>query len=250
MARANEAIEALLQEYSDLLSISGGDPFRVRTYEKAARSVGGYHADLATLDLQGLQEIANVGKSTAEKITEALRTGTFRQLEELRVKIPAGVREMMAIPTLGPKKAMLLHQEFGIASVEELAQAIEAGALKDVKGFGPKTEENILRGIGLLQQSGERVQLGLATELAEEIVAQLSALRGVKRCAYAGSLRRMAETVGDIDVLVASSTPGPIMEAFCSLPNVERVIAHGDTKSSIRTLAGIQVDLRVIERGV
>src|SRR5881398_3288249 len=107
MARANDVVEALLQEYAELLSISGGDPFRVRTYEKAARSVGGYHADIATFDLKALERISNVGASTAEKILEALGSGSFHQLEELRAKVPAGVREMIAIPTLGPKKAMV-----------------------------------------------------------------------------------------------------------------------------------------------
>src|SRR2546428_5000429 len=109
MARSNEVVQALLEEYSDLLAITGGDPFRVRTYEKAARSIGGYHADVSTLDLKGLQDIPNVGTSTAGKIQEALRTGTFRQLEELRRTVPAGVREMISIPTLGPKRAMVLY---------------------------------------------------------------------------------------------------------------------------------------------
>src|SRR6266487_1524104 len=105
MARANEQIEALLQEYSDLLAISGGDPFRVRTHEKAARSVGGYHADVATLDRAGLVKIPNVGPSTADRVLEILQAGTFSALEDLRAQVPAGVREMMSIPTLGPKKA-------------------------------------------------------------------------------------------------------------------------------------------------
>jgi DNA polymerase (family 10) len=250
MARANEVIEALLQEYSDLLSISGGDPFRVRTYEKAARSVGGYHADVSTLDEKGLQEIANVGKSTADKILEALKAGSFHQLDELRAQVPAGVREMISIPTLGPKKAMMLYEDLHIASVQELADAIEAGVLHGLKGFGPKTEENILRGIGLMQQSGDRVQISLAMDLAEEIVAQLRSVRGCAKCTYAGSLRRMAETIGDIDILVASEKSDPVMEAFTSLPIVERVVARGETKSSVQTTRGLQVDVRVVPPGV
>jgi DNA polymerase (family 10) len=250
MARANEVIEALLQEYSDLLSISGGDPFRVRTYEKAARSVGGYHADVSLLDEKGLQEIPNVGKSTAHKILEALKAGSFHQLDELRAQVPAGVREMISIPTLGPKKAMMLYQDLHIASVQELADAIEAGVLHGIKGFGPKTEENILRGIGLMQQSGDRVQISLAMDLAEEIVAQLRSVRGCTKCTYAGSLRRMAETIGDIDILVASEKSEPVMEAFTGLPIVERVVARGETKASVRTTKGLQVDVRVVPPGV
>jgi DNA polymerase (family 10) len=250
MPRANDLVEALLQEYADLMAISGGDAFRVRTYGKAARSVGGYHADLSTLDEKGLQGIPNVGGSTAKKIQEVLETGTFHQLEELREQVPAGVRQMTAVPGLGPKKAMVLYQDLHIGSIEELADAIHQGTLKGLKGFGEKTEENILRGISLMQQSGDRVLLGVAMDLAEEIVAELSAVRGCEKCQYAGSLRRMAETIGDIDILVASRNAPSVMDAFVNLSYVERVIASGETKTSIRTTKGLQVDLRVIEPGV
>jgi DNA polymerase (family 10) len=250
MARANDVIEALIQEYADLMAISGGDAFRVRTYEKAARSIGGYHADVSTLDEKGLQAIPNVGGSTAKKLQEALDTGSFHQLEELREQVPAGVREMISIPGLGPKKAMLLYKDLHIGSVQELADAINDGTLKGIKGFGDKTEENILRGISLMQQSGDRVLLGVASDLAEEIVGELSAVPGCEKCEHAGSLRRMAETIGDIDILVASKEPTSVMEAFVNLSYVDRVVARGDTKTSIRTTKGLQVDLRVIEPGV
>jgi DNA polymerase (family 10) len=250
MPRANDAVEALLQEYADLISISGGDAFKARAYEKAARSVGGYHADVANLDLKGLQQVSNVGKSTAEKILEYLQTGSIQAVEELRAQIPAGVRELISIPTLGPKKAMMLYRDLHIASVQELADAIDDGRLAGLKGFGPKTEENILRGISLMQQSGERIQLGVATELAEEIIAELNAVKGCTKCTYAGSLRRMAETIGDIDILVASDGAGPLMDAVVNLSDVERVIARGETKTSVRTTRGLQVDVRVISPGV
>jgi DNA polymerase (family X) len=249
MPRTNDVVEALLQEYADLLSISGGDAFRVRTYEKAARSVGGYHTDISTLDEKGTLAIPNVGKSIAEKIQEYFRTGVINALEELRAQIPAGVRQMTSISNLGPKKAMLLYRDLNIASVEQLADAIQEGRLKGLKGFGEKTEANILRGIELIQQSGDRVLLSTAMDLAEEIVAELSAVKGCTTCTYAGSLRRMAETIGDIDILVASDTPGPMMEAFANLSYVDRVIARGETKTSIRTTKGLQVDLRVIPPG-
>ncbi|HJP65686.1 MAG TPA: DNA polymerase/3'-5' exonuclease PolX [Actinomycetota bacterium] len=246
MPRANEDVEALLNEYADLMSISGGDPFRVRSYEKAARAVGGYHQDISKLDLKGILAVPNVGKSIAEKIHEYFQTGTFHRLEELRAQIPAGVRQLIAIPTLGPKKAMVLYQDLKIASVEELADAIHAGMLRGLKGFGEKTEEKILRGITLMQQSGDRVQLGVALDLAQEILGELSALDGCRRCAYAGSLRRMVETIGDIDVLVASEDSGPVMDAFASLSYVEEIVAKGETKTSVRTTKGLQVDLRVV----
>src|SRR5712692_6509243 len=246
MPRANEAVEALLQEYADLLAITGGDAFRVRTYERAARSIGGYHADISTLDLKGLQAIPNVGKSTAEKIQEYLANGSFHRLEELRAKVPPGVRQMMSISGLGPKKAMVLYQDLHIATVEELAQSIEAGRLRGLHGFGEKTEGNILRGISLMQQTGARVQVGVAMDLAEDIIAQLSTVKECRRVAYAGSLRRMAETIGDVDILVASVKPKPIMDASRTLTHVQRVIGSGETKTSIRTTQGIQVDLRVV----
>jgi DNA polymerase (family 10) len=250
MARANEVVEALLYEYADLMAITGGEAFRVRTYEKAARSVGGYHADVSTLDEKALQAIPNVGTSTARKILEFFETGTIHALEELRAQIPAGVRQLISIPGLGPKKAMVLYREMHIASVEELADAIHDGSLHGLKGFGEKTEENILRGIELMQQAGDRVQLGVAMDLAEEIVEELSSVRGCRTCTYAGSLRRMAETIGDIDILVASDRPGPVMEAFSRLSYVDRVMARGETKTSIRTTKGLQVDLRVVPVGV
>jgi len=244
--RSNEIVEAALGEYAELLAISGGDQFRVRTYEKAARSVGGYHADLAGLSPEELLAIPNVGSSTARKIRELLDTGSFDALEELREKVPATVRELIAIPTLGPKKAMALYENLGIGSVQELVVALDEHRLADVKGFGPKTEENLLRGIQQLQSAGDRTNLGVALDLAEELLAHLRSLRPTRKADYAGSLRRMRETVGDLDLLVASEDPSPVMEAFTSHPLVDHVIAHGDTKSSIRTTRGLQVDLRVV----
>ncbi|MQA83755.1 MAG: DNA polymerase/3'-5' exonuclease PolX [Streptosporangiales bacterium] len=246
MGRPNEEVGALLQEYADLISITGGEAYKARAYEKAARAVGGYHEDISRLDLSGLQQIPNVGKSIAEKILEHLQTGTVPAVEELRAKIPAGVRQLTAIPTLGPKKAVVLYEELGIASIDELVDAIHAGKLHGLKGFGSKTEENILHGVELMQQAGDRVHLAVALELAEDIVAEMSQVTGCERCTYAGSLRRMRETIGDIDILATSGAPAVLMDAFTTASYVDEVIAHGDTKSSVRTTKGLQVDLRVV----
>ncbi|TQJ90839.1 DNA polymerase/3'-5' exonuclease PolX [Streptomyces sp. SLBN-31] len=246
MARSNDEVAALLQEYADLISITGGDAFRARVYEKAARAVGGHHADVATLDLKGLQQIPNVGKSIALKVREYFDHGSVTAVEELRAKIPAGVRRLTAIPTLGPKKAMAVYEELGISSVDELADAIHRERLRDLKGFGPKTEENILHGIELLRSAGGRVRLDVATGLAADIVAALSAVEGCLRCAYAGSLRRCRETIGDIDVLAAALRPLPVMRAFTALPYVSEVIGTGEKKTSVRTTQGLNVDLRVV----
>ncbi|MFJ8200380.1 DNA polymerase/3'-5' exonuclease PolX [Streptomyces sp. NPDC096152] len=246
MARPNEEVEALLQEYADLVAITGGDAFKVRAYEKAARAIGGYPVDISHLDAHGLREIPNVGRSIADKVLEYLRTGSVAVVEERRAKIPAGVRELIAIPTLGPKKALRLHQDLHICSVDELAAAIASDALRDLKGFGAKTQENILHGIELLRRTGDRIPLHVALDTAEEIVGELSRVTGCRRCAYAGSLRRMKETVGDIDVLVAARASAPFMDALTALPVTAEVIAHGPKKTSVRTSRGVQVDLRVL----
>jgi DNA polymerase (family 10) len=246
MARPNEAVAELLQEYADLISITGGDAFKTRVYEKAARAVAGYPTDVSTLDTIGLQQIPNVGKSIAEKITEFLRTGRVGAVEQLRKKVPPGVLDLTRIPTLGPKKAMLLYEDLGVTSIEELRDSIRAGKLEGHRGFGARTAENIMHGIDLLERSHGRALLGNAMEAAEEIVAALSAVTGCEQCAYAGSVRRMRETVGDVDILAAAKRSGPVMAAFANLPAVEEVIAHGPTKTSVRTAGGLQVDLRVV----
>ena len=246
VGRANEDVERVLNEYRDLLAISSPDPFKARAYEKAARSIGGWHEDIVGADLKALQQIPNVGRSIAEKVEEFLQTGTMSSLEELRAQIPPGVRQLMSIPTLGPKKALALYQELHVASLEELGDALHDGRVASLKGFGQRTAENIADGLARMQQSDDRVGIDVALDLAEELLGELSSLKEVVRSDYAGSLRRMRETIGDIDLLVASEHPVPVMEAFTSLPLVDRVIAHGETKSSVRTTKGLQVDLRVI----
>jgi DNA polymerase (family 10) len=246
MARRNEEVEAVLQEYADLIAITGGDAFKARAYEKAARAIGGYARDVGRLRGEGLTDIPGVGASIAEKVEEYLRTGRIAVVEERRARIPAGVRELIAIPTLGPKKAMTLYEDLHVSSVGELAEAVRSERLRGLKGFGPKTEENILHGIALMQQAGGRVDLHTATTAAEEVVAELSALAGCESCTYAGSLRRMRETVGDIDVLVAAEESEPFMAALAGLPATAEVIARGAKKTSIRTVKGLQVDLRVL----
>lgn len=246
MARANQIVAGLLNEYADLLAITGGEGFRARVYEKAARALAGHHADIDTLDLAGLQEIPNVGRAIALKVLEYRSTGQIRRLEELRAKIPAGVRAMTEIPGLGPKKAMVLYQELGIASVLDLEEAIGEDRLKGLRGFGPKTIENLLHGIELTRAGAGRVLIDVAMATAEEIVAVISAIPGCLDCTYAGSLRRMRETIGDVDILAAATDSTPLMAAFVGLPTVADIIVRGEKKTSIRTARGLQVDLRVV----
>ncbi|CAN3984492.1 DNA polymerase/3'-5' exonuclease PolX [Kitasatospora purpeofusca] len=246
MARLNDKVRELLQEYADLISITGGDAFRARAYEKAARAVGGHPVDIDGLDVKGLQQIPGVGRSTAEKIAEYLSGGRIEALETLRAEIPTGVRAMMSVPGVGPKRALALYRDLGIASVDELAEAIRADRLSEVPGLGERSGEKILHGIELIRKSGGRTLLDAATALADRIVAALAAVPGCTRCAYAGSLRRMRETVGDIDVLATAEDSAPLMAALTALPYTAEVIGTGPTKTSIRTTDGIQVDLRVV----
>lgn len=246
MPRVNDTVEAVLLEYADLLSILTTDPYKPRAYEKAARAVGGYAGDLDGMELKEILRIPSVGKSIGEKVDEFLRTGKIGTLEELRAQIPAGVREMIAIPGLGPKKAMILYRDLGISGVDGLRQAVEQGQLAELKGFGAKTEENIRRGLERLSQVGGRVLSSVAMDLAEHFIERLGRRTDVRRIEYAGSLRRMAETIGDLDLLVASEDPAGVMDAFTSVGIVERVLAKGETKSSILTRKGLQVDLRVV----
>jgi DNA polymerase (family 10) len=244
--RANDAVEAVLLEYADLLSILTEEPHRPRSYEKAARAVGGYPADIAEFDVKQLQAIPNVGSSIAGKIHEFLQTGSIGALEELRAQIPQGVRALTAIPGLGPKRAMVLYEQLGVASVDELLAAVDEGRLAEIKGFGKKTADNILRSIQQMGSAERRVLVNVALDVAEDLLRQLKELKEVRRETYAGSLRRMAETIGDVDLLIASAKPGPVMDRFVSLPVVDRVIARGEAKSSVITTGGLQVDLRVI----
>ncbi|HEX6400973.1 MAG TPA: nucleotidyltransferase domain-containing protein, partial [Actinomycetota bacterium] len=246
MPRANDAVEAMLVEYADLLSVLSSDPYKPRAYEKAARAVGGHPVDLAGKDLPEILQVPNVGRSIGEKIHEFLTTGTVADLEGLRAKIPAGVRAVMAIPGVGPKKAMVLYQELGVDSVDLLVDAIGEDKVAALPRFGAKTQENIARGIAQLRSAGGRVRIDLALDVAETFIETLRTIRRVKRVTYAGSLRRMRESIGDVDLLVASSDAPPVMEAFVSHPSVARVLAHGDTKSSVITELGLQVDLRVV----
>jgi DNA polymerase (family 10) len=235
-----------LAEYSDLLAITGGDAYRVRNYEKAARSVAGYHRDVTGLDEAGLEEIPGVGTSIAAKILQLVDHGSFNELDERRAQVPAGVRSLLGVPGLGPKRALALHDELGIASIPELLDALHEHRLEHVRGFGPKTEENLLAAIRYHRESGGRLHLGVALDLAEQLLGELRNLPEVRQVTYAGSLRRMRDTIGDVDLLVASDDPTPVMAAFCSLPLVADVLAHGTTKSSVLTTKGIQVDVRVV----
>jgi DNA polymerase (family X) len=246
MPQANDAVAALLNEYAELHLMTGGDQFRARSYEKAARAIAGLSEDVSQLGPQQLQRIPGVGKAIAEKVGEIGATGTFAALERLRADIPDGVLQLTRIPALGPKRALLLSRELQVNSPGELRDAIKAGRLAGLRGFGSKSEDKLLRGIELLESTGGRVLLNVADQTAARVVEVVSAVPGCQRCTPAGSLRRFAETVGDVDVLAAADDSGPLMAALTGMPEAASVIGSGPTKTSVRTTAGLQVDLRVI----
>ncbi len=246
MPQANDSAAALLDEYADLTVMSGGDPFRARVYNKAARAIAGHSEDISELPVAALLRIPGVGKSIAAKIGEINATGSFAELEELRADIPDGVRLLTRIPALGPRRALQLYRELTISSPDQLREAIAAGTLNDLKGFGPKSADKLLRGLDLLESAGGRVLLNVAAETAAAVIDAVGAAPGCLRVAPAGSLRRAAESIGDVDVLAAAADSAPLMAALTSMPQAAEVIAAGPTKTSIRTAAGLQVDLRVV----
>jgi len=241
MAWFNEEISGLLREYAELTQITGGDVFRARNYEKAARSVRGWADDIGQLDVKALRAIPGVGASIAAKIAEYRETGSIRALDELRAKIPSGVLELTRVPGLGPKRALQLNRDLGVQSVDDLAAAIKAGRLDGLAGFGAKSEERIAAGIEVYRQGRERVLLDVALRTANEMVDALTPIS--QRCAYAGSLRRWRETIGDIDILAAADDSAPLMAAFSAGHDV---VASGPTKTTVRMASGLTADLRVV----
>jgi DNA polymerase (family X) len=250
MARSNDQVAEVLGELAELLAITGEDQFRVRAYEKAARSVAEYPLEVDTLDEKALDEIPSVGSHIAAKIRQLLATGRLDELDDLRAKVPAGLRSLLDVPGLGPKRARQVYEELGVSSLPELLDALHDEKLRSLRGWGPTSEENLRKAIAQARQQGHRMQLGVALEVAEELVEDLRELPAAKSVAYAGSLRRMCETIGDIDLLVASEHPKAVMEHFAHLPLVAEVPARGTTKSTALTTKGVQVDLRVIEPSV
>jgi len=244
----NIEIANLFNEIGDYLEVKGENPFRIRAYRRAAQTLEGLSEDIAAIaERNALQEVPGVGKDLAAKIQEYLSGGTIEYLEGLRKEIPAGVIELMGIHGVGPKTAKLLYEQVGVESVEKLEELAMSHTLAGLPGIKAKTEENILKGIAVWRSGRERMPLGTALVLAEAILGELQKLKDVDQVAPAGSLRRMKETVKDIDILVTSKNPARIMDVFVGLTNVAEVLAHGETKSSVRLRENIQVDLRVVE---
>jgi DNA polymerase (family X) len=246
MAPTNDQLAAAFDELADLSEITGADRFRVLAYRRAAATLRGLVRNASSMPETELSRLQGIGKATASKIRELAEKGRMVKLDELRAGVPPGVRRMTEVAGLGPKRAMLLHQRLGISDLDELREAAEEGRLRQLDGFGEKTELNLLQALSRHEGGERRMLLGIALVVAEGLVAELAAHPAVERVSYAGSLRRMRETIGDVDLLVATREPAAVMDAFGALPAVDRVVARGPTKSTVVTQESIQVDLRAV----
>ena len=242
----NAEVAAAFEELAVLSEILGANVFKVNAFRKAARAVEGLPGEAAAMSVVELKEIDGLGASTAAKVHEFAEKKTMSELEELRAQVPPGVKEVLAIQGIGPKTARALWVDAGVVDLASLKKAIESGAVAKLPRMGAKTIANMKEAIAFAESSRGRVRIAEALPLAERMVAELGRLPFVERVAYAGSLRRGKETIGDIDILASSTEPAKLMEAFRARDEVAKVLASGETKTSVQTASGVQVDLRVV----
>ena len=245
----NQQIAKIFNEIAELLELKGENVFRVRAYRRAAQNIDGLSKDVASLSEEELEAIPGIGKDLSGKMHEYIETGKIAKHEELKKEIPEGVLQLLQVPGLGPKKAKMLFDKLGVKSVDDLEDALEKKKLSSLPGIQKKTEENLLKGIEFLKRGTERRPLGRILPLADDIIRRVRDAAPVDKIEVAGSIRRMKETVKDIDILTTSKHPERVMDVFVKLPHVTRILMHGPTKSSVITEEGIQVDLRVVEEG-
>ena len=248
MSVHNEDIAAIFDEMADLLEIEDANPFRVRAYRNAARSVRSLGRELAEMVAKGedLTQLPGIGKDLAAKIVERVQTGKVRALEKLHRKVPASLEDLLHIPGLGPKRVRLLFDELGIETLEQLAEAARAGRLQALPGFGAKTEQRIIDAIVAHRTQERRFLYSVARQYAEPLAAYLGETPGVERVVIAGSYRRGRETVGDLDILVTAVADSPVMDRFTAYDEVAEVISSGTTRATVILRSGLQVDLRVV----
>lgn len=241
----NKEIAKIFYEIADLYEMQDVQ-FKPRAYRKAAQNIESLGKDIEEVYEQDeLEDIPGVGESIAEEIVEYVETNTVERLEKLKKDMPVDLRSLSSVETLGPKKIMDLYNELGIKNLDDLENAAKEGKIRHLEGFGKKTEENILENIAFAREKGDRFLLGYVLPEAKEIVEKLE--KKVDKIELAGSLRRMKETIGDVDILVVTNKSSKIMDYFTNMDRVEKVIAKGDTKSTIRLYGGIQVDLRIVK---
>ena len=243
----NIEVAAILYEVADLLELKGVR-FKPQAYRRAAQAIETLPEDIGMVAREErLDEVPGVGRGIAGKIREIVETGSLAYLATLREELPEGVQHLTRLEGIGPKKAIALSRVLGIRTVDDLEAAALAGRIRDLPGFGEKTEQNILASIRVSRTAKERRLLGYILPVARDIERRLSSLSTVGQVSLAGSIRRRKETIGDVDILATSTRPREVMEVFATLPGVERVLVRGTTKTSVVLGTGIQVDLRVVE---
>jgi DNA polymerase (family 10) len=244
----NKELADLFEKMADILEFKGENPFKISAYRKASRIIGDLTQDIEEIAEQGeLKNIPGIGEGMAQKIVEYLKTGKVSKFEEVRKGVSDELIAIMDIPGMGPKTLSMLHKEKGINNFSQLEKALEDGSLMGLFGIGEKKIENIKRGIQLLKQSQGRMNLGIAFPVAKRIVETLRQKAGSKKVEWAGSLRRMKENIGDIDILATGPNKEKIVQTFTHLPEVKEVLASGETKASVIVEGGTQIDLRVVE---
>ncbi|NMC20086.1 MAG: PHP domain-containing protein, partial [Thermogutta sp.] len=244
----NAEIAAVFDQVADLLEFQGANPFRIRAYRAAARTIGELVEPLSQWVESGrdLRELPGIGDDLSQKIATLLSTGTLPLLEELKAEFPESVLSLLRVQGLGPKRAAVLYRELNIRSLEDLLAACEAHRVRELKGFGAKTEENILKGLRAAMEESQRILWYQADQLVRDLTAYLASVPGLRRCEPAGSYRRGKETVGDLDILAAAEDPEAVMRHFERFPGVRRVLAGGTTKAAVELNAGLNADLRVV----
>ena len=250
----NDKVAEAFTQISQLLELLGEDQFRVNAHARAARAISAHPVDLSTIvnDAKALSAIPGVGAKTAAKITELATTGKIAELEELRARVPAGLLDLLGISGLGPKTAKALWDTLNVTSIDDLKRVIADGSILRVPRMGQKTVDNISKSLAVVERGGGRMRLGEAMPIALMLVEKMRSVRGVTRVEYAGSLRRGRDTIGDIDILATTSddpSADRAREAFATLPEVEQVLAKGESKCSVRLELGsktVQADLRLV----
>ena len=244
----NSDIAEIFNTMADLLDIEGANQFRVRAYRNAARTIGGFSQSAADMVERGedLTALPDIGKDLAGKIKEIVETGDLGALQKLERRTPSELSSLMKIAGLGPKRVKVLYQELGITTLEGLKKAAESGKIRELEGFGEKTEEAIIEEIEHKGAEKGRIKLIIAEQIADPLVHYLQAVEGVKEVVVAGSYRRRKETVGDLDILVTCKKGSEVMERFVNYEDVKKVISEGKTRSTVQLRTGLQIDVRVV----
>lgn len=245
----NKEVAQKLYELAEYLEILGEMRFKINAYIEAARKIENLPIPIEDLAKEGkLTEIKGIGEGIAKKIVQYLETGKIDKLEEVKQKIPPTLLELLEIPGIGPRGAYTLYTKLGIKSIDDLKKAVEEKKIREIEGFGPKKEENIMKALlDRKKKETRRILLGIAYPLSQYVVENLKSKAPIDKVEVCGSIRRMKETIGDIDILVTSKNPEMVMEVFTSMDIVKEVVARGDTKSTILTNEDIQIDVRVVE---